>query len=255
MALIRPNTPFDPDQLPGQVIGIASELGVHDSGPHKHLRHQLLFAQKGCMSIELDSRLCLLPPTRAAWIPSGTLHRVMMRGVVAYRSLYFTPSRELPNQVQVVDVNPLLREIIERVAHWPWNKPEEEQRNIISVLFDEIISSPTEHWQLQIPKDKRLASWLLDVRRGVMLPERLNHLAKTIGASSKTISRIFISETNMSYQAWRQQWRLLHAIELLVEGLPLSEIAQKLDFSSDSAFIFFFKAHTGQTPMKYMKFR
>ncbi len=31
----------------------------------------------------------LLPPRRAAWIPAGTTHRAIMRGVMAYRSLYF----------------------------------------------------------------------------------------------------------------------------------------------------------------------
>lgn len=33
-----------------------------------------------------------------------------------------------------------------------------------------------------------------------------------------TISRIFIRDTGMNYQNWRQQWRLLRAIEMLAEG-------------------------------------
>ncbi|CAJ1847361.1 hypothetical protein LAJPDJIK_02586 [Aeromonas salmonicida] len=90
MAFILPDHPFDPDRLTGSVIGIASALGWHDSGLHQHQRHQLLFAQAGCMSIELANRVCLLPPSRAAWLPAGTPHRVLMRGVVAYRSLYAT---------------------------------------------------------------------------------------------------------------------------------------------------------------------
>ncbi|QSE75644.1 AraC family transcriptional regulator, partial [Aeromonas media] len=44
MAFILPDHPFDPDQLTGSVIGIASALGWHDSGLHRHQRHQLLFA-------------------------------------------------------------------------------------------------------------------------------------------------------------------------------------------------------------------
>ncbi|MFE8730382.1 AraC family ligand binding domain-containing protein, partial [Aeromonas hydrophila] len=93
---ILPDHPFDPDQLTGSVIGIASALGWHDSGLHQHQRHQLLFAQSGCMTMELEGRVCLLPPTRAAWLPAGTSHRILMRGVVAYRSLYFQPHPELP---------------------------------------------------------------------------------------------------------------------------------------------------------------
>lgn len=35
--------------------------------------------------------------------------------------------------------------------------------------------------------------------------------ARTGGASEKTISRIFRRETGLSYQQWRQQWRLIKA--------------------------------------------
>ncbi|MFB2862710.1 helix-turn-helix domain-containing protein [Aeromonas sp. MdU4] len=252
MAFILPDNPFDPDQLPGQVLGIASDLGVHDSGPHRHQRHQLLFAQAGCMSIELENRLCLLPPTRAAWIPAGTTHRVLMRGVVAYRSLYFSPDQCLPNMVQVMGVNPLLREIIERVSLWPWDKPQEEQQRTLALFMEELLHSPKEDWHLPMPQDKRLASWLWHIKRGGFMPDRLNQLAEKVGASSKTIGRIFMSDTGMSYQAWRQQWRLLHAMELLAEGIPLSQVASQLEFSSDSAFISFFKKNTGQTPLIYL---
>ena len=125
MAFILPDHPFDPDQLTGSVIGIASALGWHDSGLHQHQRHQLLFAQSGCMTMELEGRVCLLPPTRAAWLPAGTEHRILMRGVVAYRSLYFQPHPELPSTVEVLAINPLLHELIERMALWPWDKPQE----------------------------------------------------------------------------------------------------------------------------------
>ena len=108
MAFILPDHPFDPDRLNGGVIGIASALGWHDSGQHVHQCHQLLFAQAGCMTIELGNQVYLLPPSRAAWLPAGVPHQVLMRGVVAYRSLYFTPQPELPASVQVFHVEQLL---------------------------------------------------------------------------------------------------------------------------------------------------
>ena len=65
------------------------------------------------------------------------------------------------------------------------------------------------------------------------------------------MSRIFKAETGMSYQDWRQQWRLMKAIELLATPLPVSEVAHQLNFSSDSAFIAFFKQQTGKTPLAF----
>ena len=206
MAFILPDHPFDPDQHDGSAIGIAAALGWHDSGRHQHQRHQLLFAQAGCMTIELDDQVCLLPPTRAAWLPAGLPHRVLMRGVVAYRSLYFQPEPALPNEMAVLAVNPLLREIIERMALWPWDKPEAEQTCTLALLKEELAQAPRESWQLPLPSDGRLIGWLQEIKRGDTLPDRLNRLAVRVGASDKTIGRIFMRETGMSYQAWRQQW-------------------------------------------------
>lgn len=44
---IAPDDDFDADSFDKPVIGIASEMGVHDSGRHSHLRHQLLFFGSG----------------------------------------------------------------------------------------------------------------------------------------------------------------------------------------------------------------
>lgn len=57
----------------------------------------------------------------------------------------------------------------------------------------------------------------------------------------------------MSYQSWRQQWRLLKAMEMLCDGWSLSQVAQQLDFVSDSAFIVFFRQYTGTTPTRYLR--
>lgn len=57
----------------------------------------------------------------------------------------------------------------------------------------------------------------------------------------------------MNYQNWRQQWRLLRAMEMLAEGRQISEVAQQLEFISDSAFIVFFRQHTGTTPVRYLR--
>ena len=55
----------------------------------------------------------------------------------------------------------------------------------------------------------------------------------------------------MNYQDWRQQFRLLKAMEMLADGCHISQVAQYLEFVSDSAFIAFFHQHTGTTPGRY----
>lgn len=67
----------------------------------------------------------------------------------------------------------------------------------------------------------------------------------------KTISRLFRRDTGMSYQQWRQQWRLMKAVEMLATGERITDTAMALDFASDSAFIYFFRTMTGMTPGRY----
>ena len=253
--LIDDNTPFYVDDMPYPFVGIAAQVGRHDSGMHIHNRAQLLFAPHGCMSITLDGLHCVLPPTKVAWIPAGIEHCATMTNVVAYRSLYFDPRAidNLPTELSIFSVTPLLKELIERMAFWNWDKPSEEQKNTLALCCEELFHAEKNELTLPLPKDKRLALWLEKVKQGTLLPQPLNEMAKHIGASSKTITRLFIKETGMPYQAWRQQWRLLTAIEQLSEKKSVSSVAHALEFSSDSAFIHFFKQHTGETPTHYMK--
>lgn len=57
----------------------------------------------------------------------------------------------------------------------------------------------------------------------------------------------------MGYQQWRQQWRLMRAIELMATGQSLSYTAAELEFTTDTAFIVFFKNMTGCTPKAFFK--
>lgn len=249
---ISPSDVFDLDAFDDAVVGIAADMGMHDSGEHFHLRHQLLFSAAGSITIELEQTLCLLPPRRAVWIPAGTVHRAIMHGVLAYRSLYFSNTFSLSDlPLKIFEVNPLLFETIERMAFWPWGMTQEKQNSLITVFCEEMQTIENENWTLTFPLDARLKPWLQRIRNGE-LPPRLNQLAQQTGACERTISRIFIKDTGMNYQNWRQQWRLLKAIEMLSDGKHTHQIAQQLEFTSDSAFITFFRQRTEKTPSSYL---
>ncbi|WP_027252555.1 AraC family transcriptional regulator [Photobacterium halotolerans] len=255
MALIEQSTYFDADDFETDVIGIAARLGKHDSGLHRHQKAQLLYAPQGCMNITLNGMRCVLPPTRAAWIPAGTLHCAEMYQVVEYRSLYFDPrlTTHLEDKVKIIEVNPLLQALIERMAFWPWDKPADSMQLTHGLFFEELHHAREACLSLPLPSDRRLSAWLNALHLDQQNAPTLKMLSEQIGASSKTISRLFIRETGMPYQDWRKQWRLLKAIELLSAGLQVNDVAYRLEFSSDSAFIAFFKQQTGQTPLHYIR--
>lgn len=253
MAWLDAHTLFDPDRHPAPVIGIAATLAHHDSGPHQHQRGQLLFTRQGCTRITLAQQLCLLPPSRAAWIPPLTPHRAEIQQSVDYRSIYLAASlcADLPPQVCIIEVSPLLRAVLEPITDAKFDSDWTQGRNmhLLGLCLSEIREAAQQPMLLPLPQDKRLASLLAALDR---LPPTLEVLERQIGASSRTIGRIFQRETGMGYQQWRQQWRLMRAIELLATGRSLSYCAFDLGFASDSAFIAFFKHMTGSTPRAYL---
>jgi AraC-like DNA-binding protein len=245
---------FDPDAFSAEVVGCAASLGDHDSGLHRHARGQLLYARQGCIRITLDGQLCLLPPSRAAWIPPRTAHRAVMRKVVDYRSIWFDQalSSRLPREVCVIEVSPLLEAVLEPMALAPFGQPwhEPPHCHLVGLCLHEIAGAPRQPMLLPMPQDRRLAPL---VARLDTLPPELQALARRVGATGKTISRIFQRETGMSYQDWRQQWRVLRAVELLATGQRVSAVTGELGFASDSAFIAFFRQMTGKTPRAYAR--
>ncbi len=72
--------------------------------------------------------------------------------------------------------------------------------------------------------------------------------AEDIGASERTVARLFRDELGLSYQQWRQQAILAHALPLLARGQPVGQVAAASGYASDSAFSAMFKAAMGQSP-------
>ncbi|UXM81562.1 AraC family ligand binding domain-containing protein [Shewanella seohaensis] len=167
MAFIQPEQQFNPDALDNLVIGIAAEIGEHDSGVHQHRKAQLLYSSAGCMRFTLADTQVVLPPTRAAWLPAGVVHQVTMRDVVAYRSLYFEPETvaSLPDKVTIFHVNPLLKALIDTMSFWPWDKPRDSQHNAFALLIEELLHADAQNLSLPLPKDKRLQTWLKQLQQ------------------------------------------------------------------------------------------
>lgn len=255
MAFILKDSYFNPDDLEASVIGIASDFTNHDSGLHQHEKAQFLYAPSGCITVISENKKSILPPTMGVWLPANFPHRVITRNVVAYRSIYFDTVLfpEVPVGLTILNVNNLLKEIIEKISFWEWDMPFDLQKNVLSVFWEEFYSAAKENLTLIVPQDLRIKPFVEHWNLGESLPPFLKKLAIDALVSEKTIGRIFLKETGMSYQEWRQQWRLQKAIELLAEGKNVGETAYALEFSSDSAFIEFFKKYLRATPMKYFQ--
>ena len=86
-------------------------------------------------------------------------------------------------------------------------------------------------------------------------PLTLDDWAARVGASSRTLARLFEQELGMGFGQWRQQVRLAHAAPLIARGLPLSRVASELGYASQSAFSAMFKKTFGQSPRAFFAHR
>jgi len=79
----------------------------------------------------------------------------------------------------------------------------------------------------------------------------LEQWATEAGASARTLARLFQSETKMSFRAWRQQLRLMRALEMLAAGVQVTNVALDLGYESVSAFTAMFRRSFGTPPTRY----
>jgi AraC-like DNA-binding protein/quercetin dioxygenase-like cupin family protein len=225
-------------------------------GEHYHDHDQIVYACQGVMTVETSQGVWVLPASRALWIPSGIPHAVRMAGEVSLRTLYLRPKlvRGLPRECTVVNISPLLKELILYACQFEaLNKRMQARRHLIEVILDLLRSSQTLPLQLPRPVDPR-AKCVADVLYSDPgSPVPTEEICTCAGASKRTIERLFRRDTGMTLGRWRQQLRLIHSMRLLAQGTKINSVALEAGYSSVSAFILMFKSVLGTTPGQYFQ--
>lgn len=223
---------------------------------HTHPRGQLAYASAGIIKIFTDNGCWIVPPSQAVWIPGGMNHSIVPEVRAEIRHLFIDPSclDRFPEQCSVVEVSPLLRELILKVAGFGEHYAENSAASrICGVILDELQALKPSLLHLPLPSDRRLQRIM---KKMVAKPEAetgLSYWADYVGASERTLSRLFQKETGMSFQQWRKQLLLHEAIDLLGKGESVLNVALELGYSSPSAFVAMFRRALGKTPGQYFK--
>jgi AraC-like DNA-binding protein/quercetin dioxygenase-like cupin family protein len=221
---------------------------------HFHDFDQLVYAARGVMTVRTSEGCWVVPTDRAVWIPAAIPHSIAMSGTVAMRTLYLKPrlARGLPRGCSVVNVPPLLKELILHACSLAaLRKTVERQRHLIDVILDQLEAVQTVPLQLPNPSDPRALR-----AAGILLADPsdrrpLTEVCKAAGASKRTVERLFQEEIGMTLGKWRQQLRLMQAMRLLAEGAKVTHAAMEAGYSTPSAFISMFRRALGTTPASY----
>ncbi len=244
------------EELPQSVIAYGRDLGKGDTLPfHSHRRAQLVYASNGVMAVTTRTASYVVPPQRAVWMPGGVEHQIDARSAVSMRTLYIDvqAAAGLPDVVCVLQVTPLLRElIVEAVTTGPGYESDSPQSRIMAVILDQIRRQPVASLALPIPSDPRLRRLVQSLISNPADSRNLDEWAGEVGASKRTLVRLFRAQTGMTFRDWRQQRRLHRALELLTTGETVTAIALEVGYDNTSAFIAMFRRCLGTTPMRYL---
>jgi len=116
------------------------------------------------------------------------------------------------------------------------------------VLLDQLRASPQHPVYLPSPTDSRLRALCAILRADPADNRTLAALGRQVGASERTLSRLFTADLGMTFPQWRTQLRLYHALVLLADHEPVTAVAHACGWSSTSAFIDVFRRAFGHTP-------
>ena len=218
--------------------------------PHPDGWHQLIHAIRGVVHVRTRDAAWITPPHRAVWIPGGIAASIELRGEVALRMLYVRAGRKgLPSNCAVVNVNPLLRELIVRVNRiGALDRRLANHAHLEAVIFDELRSLESASLEIPLPSDPRALKLVDLAGRTSPLGLLSGDGARECGASRRTLERIFREQTALSLGQWVRRYALLRAVGLLSEGQKVSSVAAVLGYQSTSAFIAMFRREFGQTP-------
>ncbi|WP_243274784.1 helix-turn-helix transcriptional regulator [Streptomyces albus subsp. chlorinus] len=216
---------------------------------HRHDDHQIVYAARGVLAVTTDAGSWVAPANRALWVPAGTVHAHQAHGALELH-LVGLPATVNPlglDEPAALGVSPLLRELILACTRPPLDESP-QRRRLRAVLLDQLAASAQQPLHLPAPTAPRLRA-LCEILYADPADNRtLDELGRQVGASARTLSRLFRADLGMTFPQWRTQLRLSHALFLLAEDTPVTTVAHRCGWSSASAFIDVFRRTFGHTP-------
>ncbi len=225
---------------------------------HSHPWPQLTFSTRGVIRLSTQDGSYIVPPSRALWVPADMPHSITLIEDAELRTVYLHAwLGPIWDKCEVLEISPLLRALMLALDTTPDGLPladphaAQRERWIAPLLVDELERATQIRIDVPLPTDTRLRQLCETLLRAPAGRATLAERAAAIGASERTVARLFQQQLGMSWQQWRQQAVLAHALPLLARGMPVSQVAAASGYATDSAFCAMFKAATGQSPTAF----
>ncbi len=243
--------------LPRPVVARIGDLQPGSLTPwHRHGWWQLTWALSGVLAIETQAGSFVAPPERMIWIPPGTEHQATNAPLTEMRNLYVDQSLMdwAGGHCRVVRITPLVRELMLATTALPDDYAfADEAERLIRVLIDQLKGLAEVAFNLPMPADPRLRRICNALQTQPDDRRTITDWGALAGLSERTLARLFVQQTGLSFGDWRQRLRLLLALNGLERGERVTHVALDAGYSSASAFIAAFRRNFGLTPTEMFK--
>jgi AraC-like DNA-binding protein len=218
--------------------------------PHRHDTHQLVWALEGGMLVNAGDECWLLARPNALWIPAGTEHAVVVRGATWLRSVYFDQQDcaiRWPTPT-LVSTAGFLGELLEHLVTAPPGGARRHGERLAVELLRPVGATPL---RVPLPTDDRARTIADALHADPADPRTLAQWGRVVGASARTLARVFERETALGFASWRTHLRIAHAARLLAAGEPVSRVGHDVGYATPSSFVAAFRRVVGVTPAAY----
>ena len=248
----------DPDahaDIARAVVGIGNDYPPSfELALHTHKRGQLLHATTGMMAVSTPHGAWVTPPQRAVWIPPELPHAVRMIGHVSTRSVMIESSisSRFDHRCRVIAVSDLFGALLEEAASLPLEYDEGGRDGLVmQLIVAELQRAPVIPLAVPFPRTEPLAARCHAFLENPHVKSGIDEWAAALGLNRRSFTRLFRRETGMSFAEWRQQACLAKALEMLVAGRPITELALDLGYESTASFSTMFRRALGVPPSRY----
>ncbi|WP_238155126.1 AraC family transcriptional regulator [Kribbella soli] len=230
-----------------------------ESAEQSHTRGHLVYAASGVLTVQTERGTSIVPANRVAWTPAGFPHYHRAHGDTDMRIVFLAPAltRLIPDHPAVFLASDLAREVLLALTG-PRNYGDSApgysrsaRSRLHRVLVDELNEADEQPLQLPEPQDDRLQAIARMLYETPADNATLAEFGTTIGASTRTLSRLFRNELGMTFYEWRTQLRIYHALVLLADGHDIARTAYACGWANPSSFIAAFTNIVGTTPGRY----
>lgn len=237
-----------PYPLGCRILNLAPQSRI---APHASPWAELNFALSGIMQLQIGAAVYLSPPHYAIWIPPGMEHCSHNETRVQYASIAIPAAscQGMPDSPCTLEISAVTRAVLadfqQRAVQYPDTPPD---RRLAQVVIDQLHQARCYASYLPTSADAVLAPILAALQQQPGDKRGASYWAGQQGITERTLLRRCQQNLGMSFNEWRQRLRVVAALEQLETGASVQTVAQRLGYSTPSAFIAMFQRLTGAAP-------